>query len=138
MANIQYPAGQGAPAHAALPVAQGIQPADELAVHGAQAAGGQVAQVVQQVDGQEVLPGAEHVAQEIQPAAAQVPQQAMEQVQQGELEVEYVYFCGLCVLFYKLRTGTMAATLYLFPVFGLFWFSCSFFVRAFSQFVCCC
>ena len=58
MANIQYPAGQGAPAHAALPVAQGIQPADELAVHGAQVASGQVTQVVQQVDGQEVLPGA--------------------------------------------------------------------------------
>ena len=139
MANVQYPAGQEAPAHATLPVAQGIQPADELAVHGAQAAGDQVAQVVQQVDRQEVLPAAEHVAQEIQPAAAQVPQQAMEQVQQGEREVEYVYFCGLCVLFfYKLRTGTMAATLYLFSFFGLFRFSFSFFVRALvSLFHCC-
>ena len=105
MANVQYPAGQGALAHAALPVAQGIQPADELAVHGAQAAGGQVAQVVQQVDGQEVLPAAEYVAQEIQPAAAEVPQQAMEQVQQGELEVEYVYFCGLRVLFINCEQG---------------------------------
>ena len=138
MVNVQYPAGQGAPAHAALLVVQGIQPADELAVHGAQAAGSQVAQVVQQVDGQEVLPAAEHVAQEIQPAAEQVPQQAMEQVQQ-ELEVEYVYFCGLCqCTFYKLRTGTMAATLYLFSFFlpvSVFPFVlCS----CFSQFVCCC
>jgi len=46
MANVQCPAGQGAPAHAALPVAQEIQPADELPAHGVQAAGG-VAQVVQ-------------------------------------------------------------------------------------------
>ena len=37
MAGIQYPARLGAPAQAALPVAQGIQPADELA---AQVAGG--------------------------------------------------------------------------------------------------
>ena len=78
MANVQYPAGQGAPAHAALLVAQEIQPADELPAHGAQAAGG-VAQVVQRVDRQETA-AAEHVAQEIQQAAAQVPQQAMEQV----------------------------------------------------------
>ena len=77
MANVQYPAGQGAPADAALPVAQEIQPADELPAHGAQAAAG-VAQVVQQ---QEALPAAENVAQEIQQAASQVPQQAMEQVQ---------------------------------------------------------
>ena len=76
MANIQYPLGQGAPAHAALLVAQEIQPADELPAHGAQAAG-----AVAQVDRQEALPAAEHVAQEIQQAAAQVPQQAMEQVQ---------------------------------------------------------
>ena len=111
MADVQYPAGQGAPAQAAPPVAQGIQPADELA---AQAAGGQVAQVVQQVVGQDALPAAEHVAQEIQQAAAQVPQQAVGQAQPGELEVEYVYFCRLCVLFfYKLRAGTRAATLYL-------------------------
>ncbi len=88
--NVQYPAGQGAPAQAALPVSQGIQPADELAAHGAQAAGGQV---VQQVVGQKALPAAEHVAQEIQPAAAQVPQQAEGQSQHGEFEVEYVYFC---------------------------------------------
>ena len=54
---------------AALPVAQGIQPANELAAHEAQAAGDQVA-VVQQVDGQEA---AEHVALKIQPAEAQVP-----------------------------------------------------------------
>ena len=80
MANVQYPVGQGAPAHAALLVAQEIQPADELSAHGPQAAGG-VAQVVQRVDRQEALPAAEHVAQEIQQAAAQVPQQAMEQVQ---------------------------------------------------------
>lgn len=97
MADVQYPAGQGAPAQAAPPVAQGIQPADELA---AQAAGGQVAQVVQQVVGQDALPAAEHVAQEIQQAAAQVPQQAVGQAQPGELEVEYVYFCRLCVLFF--------------------------------------
>lgn len=63
MTNVQYPAGQGAPAHAALPVAQEIQPAYELPAHGAQAAGGQVPQVVQRVDGQEALPAAEHVAQ---------------------------------------------------------------------------
>lgn len=81
MANVQYPAGQGAPAHAALPVAQEIQPADELPGYGAQAVGGQVAQVGQRVDRQEALPATEHVAQEIQQAAAQVPQQAMEQVQ---------------------------------------------------------
>ena len=81
MANVQYPAGQGAPAHAALPVAQEIQPADELPGYGAQAVGGQVAQVGQRVDRQEALPAIEHVAQEIQQAAAQVPQQAMEQVQ---------------------------------------------------------
>ncbi|KAL9953687.1 hypothetical protein ACROYT_G041140 [Oculina patagonica] len=80
---IMYPAGQGAPAQAALPVSQGIQPADELAAHGAQAAGGQV---VQQVVGQKALPAAEHVAQEIQPAAAQVPQQAEGQSQHGEFE----------------------------------------------------
>ncbi|KAL9978069.1 hypothetical protein ACROYT_G015550 [Oculina patagonica] len=66
MADVQYPAGQGSPD-------QGIQPADKLA---AQAAGGQVAQVVQQVVGQDALPVAEHVAQEIQQVAAQVPQQA--------------------------------------------------------------
>ena len=81
MANVQYPAGRGAPAQ----VAQGIQPADELAAHGAHAAGGQVAQVGQQVVGQEALPGAEHVAKEIQPAAAQVPQQVVGQAQQGKL-----------------------------------------------------
>ena len=80
MADVQYPAGQGAPALAAVLVAQEIQPADELPAHGAQAAGG-VAQVVQRVDRQEALPAAEHVALEIQQAAAQVPQQAMEQVQ---------------------------------------------------------
>ena len=98
MANVHYRVGRGAPAQAALPVAQGIQPADELATHGAQVARGQVAQVVQQVDGQDALPAAEHVALEIQPAAAQVPYQAMEQVQQGELGGEYVYFCRLCFL----------------------------------------
>ena len=49
MANVQYPAGQGAPADGAVPVAQEIQLADELPAHGAQAAGG-VAQVVQRVD----------------------------------------------------------------------------------------
>ena len=95
MANVQYPAGQGALAQAALQAAQGIQPVDELATHGAQAAGGQVAQVVQQVVGQEALPAAKHVAQEILPATAQVPQQAVGQAQHGELEVEYVYFCCL-------------------------------------------
>ena len=83
MANVQYPAGRGAPAPATLPVDQGIPPADELAAHGAQAAGGQVAQVGQVV-GQEALPGAEHVAHEIQPAAAQVPQQVVGQDQQGK------------------------------------------------------
>ena len=36
----------------------------------------------------------------IQQAAAQVPQQAVGQAQPGELEVEYVYFCRLCVLFF--------------------------------------
>ena len=75
MANVQYPAGQGV----WFLVAQEIQPADELPAHGAQAAGG-VAQVVQRVDRQEALPATEHVAQEIQQAAAQVPHQAMEQV----------------------------------------------------------
>ena len=102
MANVQYPTGRGAPAQAALPVAQGIQPADELAAHGAQSAGGQVAQVGQQVVGQEALPGVEHVAQEIQPAAAQVPQQVEGQAQQEklQLEVEYVYFCRFCVCFF--------------------------------------
>ena len=69
--------------------------------------------MVQQVVGQESLPAAEHVAQEIQPAAAQVPQQAAGQAQHGEIEVVYVYFCRLGVLFYKLRTGTKAAILYL-------------------------
>ena len=49
MANVQYPEGHGAPAQAALPLSQGIQPADELAAHGAQADSGQVAQVVQNV-----------------------------------------------------------------------------------------
>ena len=97
MANVQYPEGHGAPAQAALPVSQGIQPADELAAHGAQAASGQVAQVKNV--GQETLPAAEHVAQEIQPAVAQVPQQAVGQAQHGELEVEYVYFCHLGVFF---------------------------------------
>ena len=41
--------GTRAPAQAVLPAAQGIQPEDELTAHGAKAAGGQVAQVVQQV-----------------------------------------------------------------------------------------
>ena len=108
-------------AQAAIPVAQGILPADELAAHGAQAAGGQVAQVVQKVVGQEALPAADFVAQEILPAAAQVPQQAVGQAQHGELEVEYVFlsfrfFFSSFFLFlyiYKLRTGTRAATLYL-------------------------
>ena len=68
MANVQHPAGQGAPADAALPDAQEIQPEDELPAHGAQAAGS-VAQVVQRVDRQEALPAAEHVAQKIQQAA---------------------------------------------------------------------
>jgi len=36
------------------------------------------------------LPAAEHVAQETQQAAAQVPQQAVGEAQHGELEVEYV------------------------------------------------
>lgn len=90
LANVQYPAGQGALAQAALPAAQAVQPADELAAHGAQAASGQVAQVVQQVVRQEALAAAEHMAQEILPAAAQVPQQAVGQAQHGELEVEYV------------------------------------------------
>ena len=61
------------------------------------------------------------MAQEIQPAALQEPQQAVGQTQHGELEVEYVYFCRLCVFFYKLRAGTRAATVYLsflLPVFG--------------------
>ena len=44
--------GTRAPAQAVLPASQGIQPADELAAHGAKAASGQVAQVVQQVVGQ--------------------------------------------------------------------------------------
>ena len=130
MANVQYPAGQGALAQAALPAAQGIQPADELAAHGAQAAGGQVAQVVQQVVGQEALPAAEHVAQEILPAAAQVPQQAVGQAQHGELEVEYVLFLSfrfssfcLFLYIYKLRTGTRAATLYLSSIFRWLLFS---------------
>ena len=102
MANVQYPAGQGALAQAALPVAQGIQPADELAAHGAQAAGGQVAQVVQKVVGQEALPAADFVAQEILPAAAQVPQQAMGQAQHGELEVEYVFLSFRFFFFFVL------------------------------------
>lgn len=102
------------------PVAQGIQPADELA---AQAAGDQVAQ---QVVGQDTLPAAEHMAQAIQPAAAQVPQQAVGQAQHGELEVEYIYFCCFCVFFYKLRAGTRAATLYLSSFLACFRFSRSF------------
>ena len=133
MANVQYSAvRRGAPAQAALPVAQGIQPADELAAQGAQAAGGQVAQV----DGQEALPAAEHVALEIQPAAAQVPQQAMEQVQQGELGVEYVYFCRLCVFFTipNRDEGGDPLSAFLFNCFRFFPFvHCS----CFSQFVCC-
>ena len=48
--------------------------------------------MVQQVVGQESLPAAEHVAAEIQPAAAQVTQQAAGQAQHGEIEVVYVYF----------------------------------------------
>ena len=68
LANVQCPAGQGA----WFLVAQEVQPADELPAHGAQ--------VVQRVDRQEALPAAEHVAQEIQEAAAQVPHQATEQV----------------------------------------------------------
>ena len=55
--------------------------------------------MVQKVVGQEVLPAAEHVAYENQPAVAQVPQQAVGQAQHGELEVEYVYFCHLGVFF---------------------------------------
>jgi len=105
MADVQYPVGQGAQAQAALPVAQGIQPADKLAAHGAQAVGGQVAQVVQQFAGQVALPAAEHVAQKIQPAAAQVPQQAVGQAQHGELEVEYVHFCPLCVFLINCEQG---------------------------------
>ena len=89
MADVQYPAGQGVPAQTTLPIAQGIQPVDKLEAPGGQGAGGQVAQVVQQVVGQETLPAAEHVAQEIQPAVAQT--------QHRELEVEYVYLCRLCV-----------------------------------------
>ena len=134
MANVQYPAGQGAPAHAALPVAQEIQPADELPGYGAQAVGGQVAQVGQRVDRQEALPAAEHVVQEIQPAAAQVPQQAMEQVQQGELEVEYVYFefCRLRIfsvcLFINCKQGRGRQPFICFP-FACFRFSRPFSVR---------
>ena len=97
MADVEYPAGQGVPAQTTLPIAQGIQPVDKLEAPGGQGAGGQVAQVVQQVVGQETLPAAEHMAQEIQPAVAQVPQQAVGQTQHRELEVEYVYFCRLCV-----------------------------------------
>ena len=44
--SVQYPAGQGASVHAALPAAHGIQPADKLAAHGTQAASGQVTQAV--------------------------------------------------------------------------------------------
>jgi len=105
MVDVQYPAGQGAPAQAALLVAQGIQPADKLAAHGAEVAGGQVAQVVQQVVGQEALSAAEHMAQESQPAVAQVTQQAVGQAQHRELEVEYVYFCHLCVFFINCEQG---------------------------------
>ena len=50
MADVHYPVRQRAPAQAAVPIAQGIQPADELA---AQVAGGQVVQVLQQVVGQD-------------------------------------------------------------------------------------
>jgi len=138
MADVQYPAGKGATAQAALPVAQGIQPAEELVAHGAQAAGGQVAQVVQQVVGQEALPAAEHVAQKIQPAAAQVPQQAVGQAQHGELEVEYVYFCRLCVFFINCEQGQGRQPFNCLPFFTCFRFSRSFIVRVFSQFVGCC
>ena len=48
--------------------------------------------MVQNVIGQEALPDAENVAKEIQPAAAQVPQQAVRQTQHGELEVESCFF----------------------------------------------
>ena len=99
MGNVQYPVGQGASAQAALPAAHGIQPADELAAHGTQAAGGQVTQAVQRVVGKEALTAVEHVAQEIQPAAAQEFQQAVGQAQHGELEVECIYFCRLGIFF---------------------------------------
>ena len=56
--------------------------------------------MVQKVVGQKALPVAERVAWEIQRAAAQVPQQAVREAQHGELEVEFVYFCCLGVLFF--------------------------------------
>jgi len=123
MADVQYSAGEGAPAQAALPVAQGIQPADELAANGVQAAGGQVAQVVQQVVGQEALPATEHVTQEIQPAAEQVPQQGVGQAQHGELEVEYVYFCRLCVFLINCEQGQGRQPFICLPFFACFRFS---------------
>ena len=73
--------GTGASAQAALPAAHGIHPADQLAAHATQVAGGQATQAVQQVVGQEALPAAEHMAWEIQPTTAQVPQQAVAQAQ---------------------------------------------------------
>ena len=44
--------------------------------------------MAQQGVGQEATPAADNMAREIQPAAAQVPQQAVRQTQHGELEVE--------------------------------------------------
>lgn len=69
--------------------------------------------MAQQGVGQEATPAADNMAREIQPAAAQVPQQAVRQAQHGELDVEFDYFCCLGVFFYKLRTGTRAALFYL-------------------------
>ena len=59
--------------------------------------------MVQQVVGQEPLPAAEHMAQEILSAAAQVPQQAVGQAQHRELEVEYVLFPSFRFSFFFLR-----------------------------------
>lgn len=39
-------------------------------------------------------------SKEIQPAAAQVTQQAAGQAQHGEIKVVYVYFCRLGVFFF--------------------------------------
>ena len=64
-----------------------------------------VAQVVQQVDGQE----AEHVAQEGQAVAAQAPQQAVGQAQLGEFESRRKNFADLQKSFDEL-TRLLVAT----------------------------
>ena len=80
------------------------------------------------VVGQEALPAVEHVAQEIQPAVGQVPQQAVGQAQHRELEVEYVFFCRLSVFFINCERRTRVQPficLPFLPVFGVPLIHCS-------------